>query len=724
MAQTKYDRQDRGGAGAYDRYLRGMNASMRQKIALTAAHLPANGRVADMGMGSAAGSEALAALYPAMQVIGVDINPEMVERARRTYQRPNLSFETGDIAETVFAPESLDGILNSSVLHHVTSFSGYDHGAAARALSKQTAQLKEGGLLIVRDFLDPGPGEVLLDLPEDDGEGATILNCSSARLLLIFAARFRALHRQPGFPVTSQPGAPTGWQRFRIERRLAVEFVLRKAYRADWETEILEEYTYFTQATFEKTFASLGLRVLASTPIWNPWIVTNRYEGQFVMRALDGTRLPWPATNYVIVGEKTQTGTHFRSDPSPEAPSFLRMEAYRHRGTGQIYDLGSRPSATLDLLPYFESEGELFVLARMSYPRPILGHAAPLDGTRAPQYVTEPITLIERDQPLGTTLEAALLERAGISGEDIRRVVPAGVSYPSPGGTLEQVRSVQIEIAPRFVEASLTHDSGFGSPGRVGAIEARQLLRAAQVGGLPDARLEQGVHALLVRLGRRAGPWIGGALDLKVLDTIEPSPWPRGASGLRRAFEPAPAPVGFLRTERLHYTELDAAGVPIASRPLEHVAPVSTTAATVVSAVLAMVEGAPCIAVEDADLPAAQCFTGHSELLVAPAWRVPVEVEPGLAAARGWVVERLAAEHGIQAGRTWLLGGLYFPSAGLSPEVVHPIAVQATAVVPSGRPLLWIPLAQIARDPTRIRDGHLRIVAMRAAHALGLLEGP
>ena len=76
-----YDGQYRGARGAYERYLKGMDASMRQKVALTAAHLPSEGRVADMGMGSGTGTEALAALYPEMDVVGVDVSTTMVDRA-------------------------------------------------------------------------------------------------------------------------------------------------------------------------------------------------------------------------------------------------------------------------------------------------------------------------------------------------------------------------------------------------------------------------------------------------------------------------------------------------------------------------------------------------------------------------------------------------------------------------------------------------------------------
>src|SRR5690606_4038122 len=121
-------------------YLANMDAAMKHKVALTAAHLPSEGQVADMGMGSGSGSEALAALYPRLKVVGVDVNPTMVELASRQYVRGNLSFLVGDIAEPCFPPQSLDGIVNSSVLHHVTSYNGYRYSEAERALQAQAAQ--------------------------------------------------------------------------------------------------------------------------------------------------------------------------------------------------------------------------------------------------------------------------------------------------------------------------------------------------------------------------------------------------------------------------------------------------------------------------------------------------------------------------------------------------------------------------------------------------------
>ena len=145
-----------------------------------------------------------------------------------------------------------------------------------------------------------------LDLPADDGDGGEDPStCSTAALFERFTREFCVLSEQPGFPYqrVEIPDAPEqhqeqhdpatppaatgggpplrpGWARFEVCHRHAAEFVLRKDYRRDWESEVQEAYTYFTQEEFEELFGRLGLRVLASTPIRNPWIVRHRFRGQ------------------------------------------------------------------------------------------------------------------------------------------------------------------------------------------------------------------------------------------------------------------------------------------------------------------------------------------------------------------------------------------------------------------------------------------------------------
>jgi SAM-dependent methyltransferase len=724
-----YGTQQRGSGDAYARYLSGMDASMRQKVALTAAHFLCRGRVADMGMGSGSGTHALAALYPDLEVVGVDVDEHMIALARERYRLPNLRFVQGDVAEPVFDDASLDGILDSSVLHHVTSFGGYRHSNAAAALEVQARALKVHGVLVVRDFIAPenGQASVLLDLPDADGDPSDDPNtCSSAALLMRFSREFRSLSQDPGFTCEEMSPPREGWRRFRLAHRHAVEFLLRKDYRRDWAQEAKEEYTWSTQSECEALFSRLGLRLLASTPIRNPWIISQRWRGKVALWALEGRPLEFPPTNYLIAGERVPAGegVRFLASRSSAAPEFLELTHVVHRTTGKVLDLVRRPHLTLDVVPHFDVGPDAFVLAKMSYPRPVLAIApgAALDGSTPSTYVTEPLNAIQESQPLGDTVES-VLARFGVPPARIRRLRPGGTYYPSPGGIEEEVRSVLVEIEPTFVEEHVENRAGFSSAGRVRAIEARQVLRAAQVGGLADARLEMNVYELLLGLGRDPGPWIGEDIRPVESEPLSSCSLSELASRApRRAFarvEGDRSP-GFLSLARYDFEETGSSGACVARRALEAVTPRPLSSITVATALLHRDARGVHLGIDDDDLPAAQGFTGHSSLLVAPAWRLPGEACTPTA-AKAFIAERLEAEYGAVTAGFYELGGRYHPTPGATPEVVHPWAVEIGNIRPGPRPLHWVPLADLVQHRSALLDGHLRVVVLRAAHALGLL---
>jgi SAM-dependent methyltransferase len=733
---ARYERQDRGDRGAYDHYLRGMDASMRQKVALTAAHLLSEGDVADMGMGSGSGSFALAALYPDLSVVGVDVNPTMVALAAERHRLPNLRFVEGDVAAPCFERGTMEAIVDSSVLHHVTSFNGYDREAAARALVVQAEQLAPGGVIILRDFLDPGPAMVWLDLPADDGrdDARDPMRASTAALFERFAREFRVLlpEAERGFGYERLAGdearpIPAGWRRYRLRHTHAAEFVLRKDYRESWDLEVQEEYTYGTQAELEATFARIGLRVLASVPIYNPWIVQHRFRGKLRLWTEDGRQLDYPATNYVIVGQKVRAGEGVSIVPAVAVPplGFLELGAWR-RDDGRLYDLARRPGMVIDAVPWFEREGAIFVVARRSYPRPVLGVDdgwRPVGGATAPTYVTEPLSVPLGDKPFGQTVEEVLARMGNLAGA-LRGFDPGARYFPSPGGIQEEVRSMLVEIAPLNVEERLPGVSGFSTSGLLASIEARQLLRAAQVGGLPDARLELNTYELLLRQQRDVGDWIGESVVLEEgpQPAVEVTMAGLAARGHRRRFRRAPGErADFLELRAMEFSELDAAGNELAHQVRELVIPRPLSRGTVAVAVLRRHGGTFYLGLDDDDLPAAQCFDGNSEILVAPAWRIPREIE-GIAATRDFVVDRLGAEYGLTVEAIHELGGRYHPSPGLTPEVVYPFAVQVQEDGPGLRPLLWARLDDVVRHRHLLVDGHLRVVALRAAHALGALR--
>jgi len=750
-AGTAYEAQARGSDDAYAAYYAGMDKSMQQKVALTTAFFPPTGTLVDMGCGSGSGSFDLASLFAGLRVIGVDIAPPAVEHATAHYRRDNLRYQQGDIAEPLFPPETLDGILNSSVWHHLTSFNGFALREVERALSHQAAALRPGGVLIVRDFVVPRfPAQVWLELPSTDGaDEGPVASLSTAALFPRFCAQFRSSQNlSEPVPFEDLPPSQAGWKRFAVSGRAAAEFLLHKDYRSDWDAECLEEYAFYSQAEYEAAFRHHDLRIVLSVELRNPWIVENRFRGRCALYQTDGQLLPFPPTNYLIVGEKVAArhGVRFlvRTEPLPE-PSFLRLHQLRHTKTGQLFQLAERPNPVVDVIPWFRADGRVLVLAKHGFPRPLattLLDSPSLDGAQVAGYQTETLTAQTREEDASDTTVAALLqERAGLPAVAIARIERGLGYYPSPGGLSEFVSSRLCELCV----AELPHGSDglpvlpteapnytpFTTAGRVQPFVATQLLRAAQVGGLQDARLELNLYHLLLRLGESLGPWIGVELSLgsqtaagfvqrpaaEVLSLPDQAVFAPAA--------PSAVDAGFLALHTAHVAELDRDEQVVRTAALEVCAPRSHSLSTVSVLPVVQLHSELLVGLERRDLPAVQLHSGgrRSGLLTCPAWRLPRSIHD-FPDAEALVVRNLLAHFAVKAQRTWPLGGKYYPSIGATPEVVYPLCAEVAAQSLGDSSLAFVSLRELLGLRHRLEDAHLLIALFRLAHALGVTAPP
>ncbi len=726
-----YAAQHRGDADHYATYFAGMDASMQQKVALTTAHFPTRGRVADMGSGSGRGTYDLACLYGGLELVGVDINPVSVDMAAASYRRPNLRFVAGDIADPVFPPDSLDGVLDSSVLHHVTSFNGFSLARLETCLDNQVRALRTGGVIIIRDFLVPdGPEAVWLDLPTTNGASeGPVQGLSTAALFERFARDFRCgVNRDGPVPYTRLDSPHPGHVRYQLTLRAANEFILRKDYRTDWDVELLEEYTYYSQSQFEAAFRRRGLRIVSSMPIRNPWIIANRYEGHFHLSGLDGRPLPYPPTNYLIVGEKVppEAGVALReehSEPLP-APRFLSLSAWRHAESGRVWELVERPGRTVDVLPWFRQDGQVFVLAKKGFPRPIVNACADhpnLGGAALSGYVTEPLAAITHAGEASDKAIARILhERAGLPASSIRALGEPAHYFTSPGGVNERVSAYLVEVAPASGLPAPDY-APFTSSGSVRELDARQVLRACHVGGMVDARLELNIHRLLRHLGTSPGPWIGAPIQL-----TEQSGGPAWADD---ALTPARRSVfsmhedgtaGYLDLRTGTFSEHDAEGRVLERVPREYLVPREASRNTAVALPVVRTKDGIRVGIEHRELPAVQHFTGSASLAVTPAWRLPRTLT-GLEQVPAFIAGRLREEFSVSVRRTWELGGSYHATPGVTPELVWPFAVEVEADAACDSRLRWMPLEVLVGQLDAVQDAHLLVVAWRLAHALGVL---
>lgn len=724
-----YGKQHRGTVAAYESYFAGMDSSMQQKVALTTAHFPVRGRIADMGSGSGRGTFDLASLYDSLELVGVDVNPISVERAHEKFQRPNLSYLVGDISQLVFPANSLDGILDSSVLHHVTSFNNFDVNRVLATLDNQVAQLKPGGVIVIRDFVVPdGPEQILLDLPATDGiESGSKQELSTAALFEVFARDWRSsVNRDGAVPFETLTSPRAGFVRFRMTLRAAAEFVLRKDYRADWDTEVLEEYTYLSQAQFEAAFRARGLRVVTSRPLWNPWIVRNRFEKKFYLSDLHDQPLPFPPTNYLIVGEKVGADEgvelyELRNEVLA-APKFLKLSAHRHKQTNEVFELVERPHQTIDLLPWVDDNGQILVLAKKDFPRPLV-NASPdqvrLAGALLSGYITEPISAIVEGAPSREAVIEILRERASLTEEDVISIGEPHSYFTSPGGINELVMACLVQVRPRAsFDALFPNYTLFRSAGSVRELDAQQVLRASHVGGMFDARLEINTYRLLRELGRSLGPWIGAPIKWGEQD-FEPdsNDSPASPHSAFDACELPPDGTQFLSVREGTFVERTRSGEIIAEVAFEYVVPQKLSLNTVTVIPVVRKPSSTFAGIELRDLPAVQSFGGSSRILTIPSWRLPLSLR-NIGELPAFITVAMQREFGLAVRNTWELGGAYFSSPGVTPEVVYPFVAEVEARDIASCPLGFIDCNRLVSKLDQFHDAHLIISTHRLLHAL------
>jgi SAM-dependent methyltransferase len=734
--ESKYSKQDRGNLSAYEEYFAGMDASMQQKIALTTAHFPLRGRIADMGSGSGSGTFDLARLYQNLEVVGVDINPVTIEYSNKHFHALNLKYVTGDISERVFPENSLDGILNSSVLHHVTSFNDYDIRQIGKTLDNQVKQLKKGGVLIIRDFVVPDNAEktVFIDLPSDDGKATDeISELSTAALFEVFARDFRSsLNRDKSFSYQKLASPRNDFVRFRVSLKFAGEFVLRKDYRDHWAPELIEEYTYFSQTDFENAFRARDLRIIVSMPLWNPWIVENRFAGKFHLSDLQENPLPFPPTNYLIVGEKVSenSGVQIVGTKKTGRTEFLQIKNYRHKQNGQVYELAMRPNRTIDLLPWFETKNkQIFILAKKDFPRPIINageNRENLNRANYSGYLTEPLSAViaHKNGERRREIEDILSKRAKLPSDEILEISEPQIYFTSPGGIDEQVESFLVEIKNwNGVPHEIENYTDFSSAGFVRELDALQVLRPSHVGGMFDARLEINVYRLLQKLNRSAGAWIGAAINparqksnAEIAGIEQLSPEKFAAFDFSDSTEN-----NFLQLERKEFAEIDSKNNCIAKTEFEYVSAKNFSKNTVAAIPFFMTETDVFVGVEFRDLPAPQNFTRSSRIACVPAWRLPFSVEHKFD-LEPFLQKAFPADFGVSIGKFSELGGSYFTSAGITPEIVYPAAVELDSLNISTTDLKFFRLQNLLDNSHLIPDAHFLILLNRLGHALGFLS--
>lgn len=133
-------------------------ATRSNEIARLKRHLKTPQVVLSVGVGQGEEIHAIHQLYSgSVKVIGVDMSNIALQAAknRATENRLAAEFITGDATDLPLADESVDGVILSSLMHEVYSFSPNGKVAWNKAVQNAARVLKEDGCLLLRDSEAP-----------------------------------------------------------------------------------------------------------------------------------------------------------------------------------------------------------------------------------------------------------------------------------------------------------------------------------------------------------------------------------------------------------------------------------------------------------------------------------------------------------------------------------------------------------------------------------------
>ena len=690
---------------------------IKKKAALISAHflLPAGSKVVDMGCETGEVSYALALINPRLKIIGVDSDPAAIEFARKTYKLPNLLFLASDFSVPDIEDGSVDGIINSNVLHHVYSVGGYNPEDVSQLLEKQLRKLKTGGTMLIRDYVMPPDDQyVLIEFPATPSSGSAPEQLSDADLLVRFSQEARPMASGcEGFFIEEQAPRREGTRLFRVPHKWAKEYIHRKNYRKNWEKELKEEYTFFTWQDYRRECSRLGMRMVFSAPYWNPWVVKTCFKGRFQLYGEDYTPMQSPPTNYFIVAQKVGDKQSLMLEerrPSQKPTGDLQIMIVRDKKSGELHELVKRPGEYCDVVPYrVTPDNRLIIYVRGGYPRPIVNAVmrgcANLDGKKWSGHLIEPISMdaaamtgdveANRKMIFGHVQAYAGLRPKSETGWHV-----GDTYFPSPDRIDEAIEPVFVEVEnPQKASWPISGDKdvAFTEAGAITELDASDVILASQVGLLPDPRLELYVIALMNRYNIPLPRWIGEgmpgipALPVKVhdpedvLEDAEPVEFEKAKKG---AIHLRPVKAVFVEEGKVGKATRGLAAQDIefivTDDGVENIAVVMPVSRDWDDNLL--------VALDPKILPVPNRIGGKGAMLNAPSFVLPKEVK-NVEEAKGFV----ARQFGVDTNHVGRLGESYFTHAGVTPQRVYPFYVFSTAKASAGSRMRYMMVKRLFR---------------------------
>ncbi len=702
-----------------------------RKAWFTTAHLilPNDAKVANMGCGTGQMTYAMAVLNPHLHFTGVDSDKKAIAKAKQRYNLPNLEFRVGDITKTGgFDEESLDAIINSFTLHVIYSGSKYHERVVLDALQQQFALLKPYGLMFVRDYPVPPPGEmVLMEMADKKSLGPEVARMSEPDLLMWYSERARPKQDPncPGFFIEELPPRFPETRMFRLPYKWFYEFISRKDDRATFEENLTKEFAFFTNRDFRKALRMLGARILYSSPHWDDAEIRRKFEGRFRLYKDDGTPLGVPPTSFIAVAQKMGEGRSLRLGerrPSNKHNNKVRITAMRNVRDGRMVDVATRDVSCTSVIPYrIDENGELKIYVHDGSPRGIVNtvqrSGKNLDEKFWSGHMVEAIrvdTEVVSSVPDEDVKSVVKFARACLGMKPFNNaLLEKGPGfYPAPDFIMDYVptRYLQVEQSPELAEPKyvVSDMEGFTTKGRIREIRAQTVLDAINVGYIPNATLEVQIQTLFDRLGMKSLGWNDTPMALPQGEPetlFDPVAFAKLKADPDNRFQPVRGTAGQIRAVQSTFVDegwVDGGLSGLTASDMEFVlSDENTTNKAVVLPLTRNAQGTVMAGITTEYMPVPQRFQGNGLMVRAPSFDLPKEITT-IAQAKKFIADKFM----VQEKFVYRLGESFFCHTGISPQRVFPFAVAANKIPPKmlGGPCQFYPMKQFYNVMFRIMD--------------------
>lgn len=309
----------------YNVYVRQMDDIAELKFKETLA-LVLPGRIGDIGcaVGSWLKQAAKETRLRESDLYGIEVSRHLYEICRQRkengeFENPFVFFsQKNAVTGLVFDRQSMNTIHSSSLTHEIESYGS--RRDLLQFIKNRYEELCAGGVWINRDVVGPYKKDtaVLLWLNREDGENTDpLINFNNRQELAVYLqslstySRFlrfaRDFRRKEGFQLSFVPLEKNGETYFQLSLKNACEFLSRKDYCDNWESEMHETFCYWDFDEWKQQLLDAGFSIHPSSHAFtNHWIVANRWQDKVALFDLALQPLEWPATNMILAGIREQ----------------------------------------------------------------------------------------------------------------------------------------------------------------------------------------------------------------------------------------------------------------------------------------------------------------------------------------------------------------------------------------------------------------------------------